>query len=155
MAIKEKIEQDLITALKAKEPRLSILRMLKSAIKNAEIEKRTKSGAGEDVSLTDDEVMALLRRQVKQLEEAMIDFQKGNRADLVEKTEAELAVIKSYLPQGMSEAELRALVDSTLSELGEVTAKDIGRVMGAVMKKAGGRADGNKVREIVAKRIGG
>ncbi|MEK7189445.1 MAG: GatB/YqeY domain-containing protein [Patescibacteria group bacterium] len=99
MAIKEKIEQDLITALKAKEPRLSILRMLKSAIKNAEIEKRTKSGAGEDVSLTDDEVMALLRRQVKQLEEAAADFQKGGRADLVEKTQAEVAVIKTYLPQ--------------------------------------------------------
>lgn len=154
MAIKEKIEQDLITALKAKEPRLSILRMLKSAIKNAEIEKRTKSGAGEDVSLTDDEVMALLRRQVKQLEEAMIDFQKGNRLDLVEKNQEELKIIKTYLPQAMSDAELQALVDATLSELGEVSAKDIGRVMGAVMKKAGGKADGNKVREMVSKKLG-
>lgn len=155
MAIKEKIEQDLITALKAKEPRLSILRMLKSAIKNAEIEKRTKAGTGEEAALTDDEILALLRRQVKQLEDALADFQRGGRADLVEKTEAELAVIKSYLPQGMSEAELRALVDSTLSELGEVSAKDIGRVMGAVMKKVGGRADGNKVRGMVSEKLGG
>lgn len=154
MAIKEKIEQDLITALKAKEPRLSILRMLKSAIKNAEIEKRTKSGAGEDVSLTDDEVMALLRRQVKQLEEAMIDFQKGNRLDLVEKNQEELMVIKTYLPQAMGEAELQALVDATLKELGEVGAKDLGKIMGAVMKKAGGKADGNKVREMVSKKLG-
>ena len=154
MAIKEKIEQDLITALKAKEPRLSILRMLKSAIKNAEIEKRTKSGAGEDVSLTDDEVMALLRKQVKQLEEAMIDFQKGNRLDLVEKNQEELVVIKAYLPQAMGEEELQALVDSTLSELGEVSAKDLGKIMGAVMKKTGGKADGNKVREMVSKKLG-
>ena len=154
MAIKEKIEQDLITALKAKEPRLSILRMLKSAIKNAEIEKRTKSGAGEDVSLTDEEVMALLRRQVKQLEEAAADFQKGGRADLVEKTQAEVAVIKTYLPQGMSDAELQALVDSTLRELGEVSIKDLGKIMGLIMKKAGGKADGNKVREMVSKKLG-
>lgn len=155
MAIKETIEQDLITALKAKEPRLSILRMLKSAIKNAEIEKRTKSGAGEDASLTDDEVMALLRRQVKQLEEAMIDFQKGNRADLVEKNQGELKIIKAYLPRAMGEEELQALVDATLKELGEVSAKDLGKIMGAVMKKAGGKADGNKVRETVLKKLGG
>lgn len=155
MAIKEKIEQDLITALKAKEPRLSILRMLKSAIKNAEIEKRTKSGAGVDAALTDDEAMALLRRQVKQLEDAMSDFQKGNRADLVEKTQEELVIIKAYLPQAMGEAELQALVDATLKELGEVSAKDIGRVMGAVMKKAGSKADGNKVRELVLKKLEG
>lgn len=155
MAIKEKIEQDFITALKAKEPRLSILRMLKSAIKNAEIEKRTKAGTGEEIALTDDEVMALLRRQAKQLEEALADFQKGNRADLVEKTQAELVIIKSYLPQAMSDAELQALVDSTLQELGKVSVKDLGKIMGAVMKKAGGRADGNKVREIVFKKLGG
>ncbi|MEK9182998.1 MAG: GatB/YqeY domain-containing protein [Patescibacteria group bacterium] len=155
MAIKEKIEQDLLTALKAKEPRLSILRMLKSAIKNDEIAKRTKSGVGEDASLTDDEIMALLRRQVKQLEEAAADFKKGNRADLVEKTQAELTIIRAYLPQAMSEAELQTLVDSTLRELGEVSVKDIGRVMGAVMKKAGGKADGNKVREMVSKKLGG
>ena len=155
MAIKEKIEQDFLTALKAKEPRLSILRMLKSAIKNAEIEKRTKSGTDEGIALTDDEVVALLRRQAKQLEEALADFQKGNRADLVEKTQAELVIIKVYLPQTMSEADLRALVDSTWLELGEVSAKDLGRAMGAVMKKAGGRADGNKVREMVLKKLGG
>ncbi|HBV58304.1 MAG TPA: glutamyl-tRNA amidotransferase [Candidatus Magasanikbacteria bacterium] len=155
MAIKEKIEQDLITALKAKEPRLSILRMLKSAIKNDEIAKRTKAGTGEEVSLTDDEAMALLRRQVKQLEDAIADFQKGNRADLVEKTQAEVAIIKAYLPQAMSDAELEALVDSSLQELGEVSAKDSGKIMGAVMKKAGGKADGNKVREMVLKKLGG
>ena len=155
MAIKEKIEQDLITALKAKEPRLSILRMLKSAIKNDEIAKRTKAGTGEEVSLTDDEAMALLRRQVKQLEDAIADFQKGNRADLVEKTQAEVAIIKAYLPQAMSDAELEALVDSSLQELGEVSVKDSGKIMGAVMKKAGGKADGNKVREMVLKKLGG
>ena len=155
MAIKEKIEQDLITALKLKEPRLSILRMLKSAIKNDEIAKRTKAGTGEDILLTNDEALALLRRQVKQLEDAMVDFQKGNRADLVEKTQAEVAIIKAYLPQGMTDAELEPLVDSILQELGEVSAKDLGKIMGAVMKKAGGRADGNKVREMVSKKLGG
>ncbi|MBI5023160.1 MAG: GatB/YqeY domain-containing protein [Candidatus Magasanikbacteria bacterium] len=155
MAIKEKIEQDLITALKAKEPRLSILRMLKSAIKNDEIAKRTKAGTGEDALLTDDEVLALLRRQVKQLEDALVDFQKGSRADLVEKTQTEVAVIKAYLPQGMTDVELQALVDATLAELGEAGAKDLGKIIGAVMKKAGGRADGNKVREIVLKKLGG
>ena len=155
MAIKEKIEQDLITALKLKEPRLSILRMLKSAIKNDEIAKRTKAGTGEDMLVTDDEALALLRRQVKQLEDAMVDFQKGNRADLVEKTQAEVAIIKAYLPQGMTDAELEPLVDSILQELGEVSAKDLGKIMGAVMKKAGGRADGNKVREMVSKKLGG
>lgn len=155
MAIKETIERDLITALKAKEPRLSILRMLKSAIKNAEIEKRTKAGTGEEAFLTDDEILALLRRQAKQLEEDLADFQKGERADLVEKTQAELVVIKSYLPQAMNDADLQTLVESILLELGKVTVKDMGRVMGAVMKKGGGRADGNKVREMVLKKLGG
>ena len=118
-------------------------------------ETKAKAGTGEDILLTNDEALALLRRQVKQLEDAMVDFQKGNRADLVEKTQAEVAIIKAYLPQGMTDAELEPLVDSILQELGEVSAKDLGKIMGAVMKKAGGRADGNKVREMVSKKLGG
>lgn len=150
MDLQEKIEQDFLEALKKKESRLSILRMLKAAIKNAEIEKRTKVKDLKAI-LIDEEIVALLRRQIKQLEEAAQDFARGGRPDLVAANQAEIETLKAYLPAGLSETELMALIEETVKELGEVGPQAAGRVIGAVMKKAGGRAEGNKVREAVNK----
>lgn len=152
MSLKEKIEKDFQVALKKKEGRLSVLRLIKAAVANAEIEKH---GRVKDLTakLTDEEVLAVLRRQAKQTEEALPDFEKGGRRDLAEQAKAELAILKSYLPAGLSEAELNVLVETTIQEMGAVGPRDLGRVMGAVMKTAGGRAEGNVVKEMVSERL--
>lgn len=126
------------------------MRMLKSAIQNAEIEKQGKL-KDLSVKLDEEEILALLRRQAKQLEEALADFVKGGRADLVEQTKAELAAVKAYLPAGLSDEDLKALVEEAVKETGASGPSDFGRLMGVVMKKVAGRADGNTVRAAVLK----
>ena len=120
---------------------LSILRMANAAIKNAQIEKM---GA-----LTDEDVRGVIRRQVKQLQDALLDFERGGRADLVEKSKKEIALLSSYLPAQMSAEDVRAKVEEILETLGPKETLDAGKAMGVVMKELKGKADGNVVREIV------
>lgn len=150
MNLHEKIEEDFLKAFKKKESRLSILRMLKAAIKNAEIEKRVKV-KDLKTTLTDEEIVALLRRQIKQLEEAAQDFARGGRQDLVTANQAEIEVLKAYLPAGLTDKELEALVEEAIKETSAAGPAEFGRLMGAVMKKVGGRAEGNTVRAAVLK----
>ncbi len=152
MKLKEKIENDFLIALKNKEERLSILRMLKAACQNAAIEKRTQV-KNLRAELEDEEIVAVLRRQVKQLEEARMDFQRGGRLDLVGKAAKEIEVLKNYLPVSLSEAELEALVKAAMNEIGPAGPNDFGKVMGAVMKKVGGKVEGEKVKEIVTRNL--
>lgn len=147
MNLKEKMEKDFQIALKTKAGSLSILRMLKAAVQNAEIAK------GINYSLNDQEMEEAIRRQVKQLEDALVDFQKGGRADLAKQAEREIAVLRAYLPAGLTDVEIVALVEEVVKESGTVSPADFGRVMGAVMKKAGGKAEGNKVKEMVEKAL--
>jgi hypothetical protein len=141
MSLRTTIFEDQTQAMKARDQeKLSTLRMLVSDIKNAEIEKRQE--------LADIDVQKVVARQAKQLKDAMKDFESGGRADLLEKTKAELAVLSAYLPEEMPDDELEALVRSQIEEMPDA---DMGKVMGAVMGRVKGRADGSRVRAVVQK----
>ena len=154
MSIAEKINQDTVAAMKAREAeKLSVLRMVKTAIKNREIEKREP--------LTDAEVLATLTTLIKQRRESIDQFTKGNRPELAEKEAAEIPIIEAYMPQAASEEELRALVGAAIAEFsvngGRPGMKEIGTVMKAVQAKlaaSGVRAEGRVVSELVKAELG-
>ncbi|MBD3281829.1 GatB/YqeY domain-containing protein [Candidatus Uhrbacteria bacterium] len=144
MSIKSDLKQELVTAMKAKDEfSTSILRMLNSSIKNKEID------LGHELS--DDEVMSDIKTMVKQGKDALADFQAAGRDDLAEKQQKELAFLERFLPEQMSDERIEELVREAIAQTGASGPSDMGKVMGAVMKQAGGAADGNRVREIVQK----
>jgi len=134
-------------AMKAKDAaRTSTLRMMKAAIMN-----REKEGGGE---ATDEDVLKLLRSQLKQRRDSVEQYQKAGRQELVDKETAEIAVIETYLPQAASEAEIEQAVSEAIAETGATSMKDMGAVMKAVMPKlAGKNADGRAVSETVKKKL--
>lgn len=141
MSFTERIEQDLKEAMKARrEAELSTLRLARSALKNKQIEVQHE--------LSDEEVLSVLRTLVKQYKDALSDFTQAGRRDLAEKQAQEIALLEKYLPAAMPESELRAICERVIREQ-NATSKDIGKVMGLVMKEINGRADGNTVRAIV------
>lgn len=142
MPINQQIEQDYLTAFKAHDQaRVDVLRLVKAAIKNAEIHLRKHE-------LTDAEATAVLMKEAKQRKESIAMYRQGNRPELAAIEEAELATISAYLPAQMDEAELSAIVSSVIAEL-KPTPKDFGKVMSAVMAKVKGRADGQRVSAAV------
>lgn len=146
MSLIEKIDTDLATAMRASETsKVSVLRMLKSSIKNEQI----KLGH----ELSDDEVMAVLKREAKQRRDSIEQYEKAERDDLADVEKTELEVIKSYLPEQLSEDELTKAVDEVISETGASSPSEMGVVMGAVLKKVGSRADGSMVAKIVRERL--
>lgn len=135
--LKEKLSQDLKDAMKAHEAqRRDVLRMLTSAVKNKEIEKR--------VELTDEQVLEVIASEVKKRKDSVTQFIAGNRKDLAEKEEAEIAVLAGYLPAQMDEDELKKIVTETVSGM-----KNVGEAMKAVMAKVKGKADGALVSKLV------
>jgi hypothetical protein len=147
MTLRDKITSDMTAAMKAKDAeRTSTLRMVKAAIMH-----REKEGAGE---LTDEDVMKLLRSQVKQRRDSVEQYSHAGRQDLVDKETAEIAVIESYLPQAASEAEIEQAVSDAVAESGATSMKDMGAVMkSAIAKLAGKNADGRAVSEAVKKKL--
>jgi len=147
MSLKEQILSDMTAAMKAKDAaRTSTLRMLKAAIVNREKDK------GEQID--DDEVIKLLRSQLKQRRDSVEQYQKGARQDLVDKETAEIAVIEGYLPQAASPEEIDKAVAAAIAETGATSMKDMGAVMKAVMPRLAGRnADGRAVSESVKKKL--
>jgi uncharacterized protein YqeY len=149
MTIAERVQQDMIAAMKAREEaRLSTLRMVKSALKLREVEKRAP--------LTDAEAIQILTTQIKQRREAIEQFTQGNRPELAAKEAAEIPIIEAYLPKMADEATIRALVQAVVAEItasgAKPTAKEMGGVMKAVQAKLQAsdlRADGKQVSEIV------
>lgn len=147
--MKEKIQNDIKDAMRAKdELRLSVLRMLSAAIHNREIEKKSKSGAAE---LTDEEIVAVIRFEVKKRRDAVEGFTKGGRQDSADKEAQESKILESYLPQELSDEEIEKIVKEVIVSLGDATMNEFGKVMGAVMKKTGGRASGDRVSGAVKK----
>ena len=136
-------------AMRAKDAdRTSTLRMVKAAIMH-----REKEGAGE---LTDEDVLKLLRSQVKQRRDSVEQYEKAGRQDLVDKETAEIAIIEGYLPQAASAAEIDQAVSETIAETGATSIKDMGAVMkGAMAKLAGKNAEGRAVSETVKKKLAG
>jgi uncharacterized protein YqeY len=149
MSLAEQITKDLMAAMKAKDaPRTAVLRMAKSAIMNKEIEKK---GA-----LDDAETVRLLQTLVKQREEAAEQFARGGRQELVDKENAEIEVLRGYLPREANDAEIAAAVEKAVAETGASSMKDMGRVMKAALAAlAGASVDGRKVNEAVKKRLAG
>lgn len=147
MSLKEKILADLTVAMKAKEPvRTSTLRMLKAAMVNRRIEKGAE--------LDEDEVMKLLRSQVKQRRDSIEQYLKGARHDLVAKETAEITVIESYLPQAASSDEIERAVAAAVAETGATSMKEMGAVMKATMAHLAGRnPDGRAVSEAVKAKL--
>ena len=149
MSLKEQIIADMTAAMKAKDAaRTSTLRMLKAAIMN-----REKEGVGET---TDEDVLKLLRSQLKQRRDSVEQYQKAGRQELVDKETAEIGIIESYLPQAASAEEIEAAVAAAITETGATSMKEMGAVMKAAMPKlANKNADGRLVSETVKKKLGG
>lgn len=147
MTISERINQDIVTAMKARdEHRLGTLRMVKSAIKNKEIDKRA--------ALDDQEAMAVLNTLIKQRKDSIEQFTKGGRQELADKEAAEIGMIEAYLPQAAGAEEITSVVRATISEMNSPTMKDMGAVMKNAMAKfaaSGSRVDGKLVSETVKK----
>lgn len=144
MSLKDQLTEDMKTAMKAKEAgklRLSVIRMAKSAIKNVEIDAKHE--------LNDEETITVLAKEVKQRRDAIEEYAKAGREDIVESLKAEIEVLMPYLPQQLSEDEIRALVSEAITQTGAQGPKDMGKVMGALMTKVKGRSDGKVVNQIV------
>ncbi|OGZ95621.1 MAG: hypothetical protein A3I44_03925 [Candidatus Sungbacteria bacterium RIFCSPLOWO2_02_FULL_51_17] len=163
MSVKEKIEEDLVSAMKnRKELTLSVLRMLVAALRSRQTEKRTKCAkvgvATEDLSreseLTEDEVLETLRSEAKKRKDAIEGFEKGGRADMAARERQELTVLGAYLPAELSDAELHAMVSEALLATGAGTMKDFGKVMGRVMAQAKNRVSGDRVSAAVKEMLG-
>lgn len=143
MSVVQRIDQEMKQALKAGDrDKVTVLRGLKSDLKYKQI------ALGKELS--DDQVMDVLTQAAKKRRESIEQFQKGNREDLVRKEEAELAIITTYLPQQLSEDEVRTIVKEAIAETGAESAKQMGAVMKALMPKIKGRADGKLVSRIVS-----
>ncbi len=149
MTLKEKITSDLKEAMKAGDTlRRDTLRLIDSAIKNSEIEKKKR-----EEGLTDEEVLEVLGRAVKQRQDSIRQFEAGGRPDLAESEKAELEIIMPYLPAQLSQAEIEAVVTEILATSENPTLADLGKIMGQAMAQLKGKADGNVVREIVKEKL--
>jgi uncharacterized protein len=149
MILQQRVDSDLKEAMRAKEAtKLGVLRMLKSALKYAAI---AKSGA--EAELSDAEAIQVIRKQTKQRQDSIESFEKGGRAELADKEKEELAILNTYLPQGMSPDELAKLVRETIAELGATSKAQMGAVMKALQIKVGGRADGKTLSAEVQKQL--
>lgn len=158
MTLKEHINEDLISALKGKEKdKALVLRTLNAAIKNAEIAKRSKlsktANGLEDLGalsvLTDEEVLGAIASQVKQRRDSIAEFEKGNRPELAEKEKKEIEILAHYMPEQMSEDEIRKIVAEAIAETKAGSVKEMGKVMALVMGRTKGKSDGATVSRIV------
>jgi len=149
MTFQERIDGDLKEAMKARETqRLGVVRMLNSALKNAAIEKYGVTG-----QLDDAEALAVVRKQVKQRQDSVEGFLKGNRPELAEQENQELAILTAYLPQQLGAEEITKLVAEAISEAGATTRAQMGAVMKIVQAKAAGRADGKALSQEVQRQL--
>lgn len=147
MPIKERLQEDWKQALKARDKfKVETISTAKAAILLEE--KRVG-----DTSVDDDAIIEILAREVKQRREAIVEFEKGNRQDLVDKCKAEIEILLSYLPQQLSEEEIYEIVRVAAVEVGANSMKDMGRLMSAVIDRTKGRADGKVVSTIVKEHL--
>lgn len=149
MTLNERIVHDLKEAMKARQQgRLDVIRMLKSAVQMAAIEK-----GGATAVLDDAEVEVVIRKQVKQRRDSIAGFEKGGRPELAAKEQSELEVLQAYLPKELTAEQLAAMIDETIKETGATTKAQFGAVMKALQPKLAGRADGKTVSQEVGKRL--
>ena len=149
MSLSEQVQKDMVDAMRNKqELRLSTLRMVKAALKNKEIDKRT--------ALDEKEELQVFSTLIKQRRDSIEAFEKGNRPELAKKEAEEIAIIEAYMPKAVSEADVTAAVRASIAEMGFPTMKDMGTVIKNVMARfAGARVDGKLVSETVKKELAG
>jgi uncharacterized protein YqeY len=148
MPLKDRVTEDMKTAMRAGEKeRLATIRLILSAIKQREVDER--------ITLDDSQVLAAIEKMIKQRKEAITQFEAGGRADLVAKETAEIAILQTYLPAQMSDAEIDALIAEAIASTGAASIKDMGKVMGAVKAKAQGRADMGAVSARIKQKLSG
>ena len=149
MSLSEQVQKDMVAAMRNKqELRLSTLRMVKAALKNKEIDKRS--------ALDEKEELQVFSTLIKQRKDSIDAFEKGNSPELAKKEAEEIAIIEAYMPKAVSEADVTAAVRASITEMGSPTMKDMGTVMRNVMAKfAGARVDGKLVSETVKKELAG
>ena len=149
MTLPERVDSDIKDAMRAKDTvKLGVLRMLKSALKYSAIEK-----AGAEGQLDDTEASQVIRKQVKQRQDSIESFDKGGRPELAAKEKEELAILQTYLPQGLSADELANMVRETIGEIGATSKAQMGAVMKALQVKVAGRADGKSLSQEVSRQL--
>ena len=162
MNLKNKINEDIKSAIKnGLSAEVSALRFLNSVIKNKELEKRSRlSKEGRPLTelvklseLIDEEVVNVISGEIKKRKESIVQYEKGGREDLAKKEIAELEILKKYVPEEMSEDELRGVIKRKLAEMGEISAKDFGKIMSSVMSEVKGRAGGELVKKIIEEEL--
>ncbi len=142
MSLKDKLMEELKAAMKNKDKlRKSVIIMVRAAIKQYEIDNRS--------DMDDNQIIEIISKQVKQKKDAIFEFEKGNRQDLVDEAKNEIDILMDYLPEQLSEEEIQNIVDETIKEVSPQGPKDMGKVMGALMPKITGKADGKIVSKLV------
>ena len=150
MSLKDRISEDIKTAMKAKDKlRLETVRSIKKVILE---EESTARGKGQE-GLTEPQELEVLTRLAKQRKDAITQYTDANRSDLADKEAAELVIIEEYLPEQLSDAAVEAVIDGLIAKTGATSAKDMGKVMGPAMKELKGRADGAKVQAMVKAKL--
>ena len=146
MSLEERLLDEMKQAMKSNDKlRLSTIRMIRSALKNKEIELRKR--------LEDEEIAKVIQAMVRKGEESVEQFQAGGRTDLVDKEKKEIEILKSFLPQPLSQEEILKIIDQSIQETQASSPKDIGKVMKSVMPKIGGKADGKLINQLVKERL--
>ncbi len=149
MNINKSLTNDMKTAMKAKDKvALNAIRQLKSAIKNSAIEK-----GGSDAILEEAEIMAVIRKQLKQRQDSITQYEENDRPELAEIEKTEVAVLEKYLPAPLSQAEIEALVAEAVAETGASSRADMGKIMGIMQQKTEGKADGKTISQAVMKAL--
>jgi uncharacterized protein len=146
MSLLERLNNDMKQAMKNKEKdKLSVIRMLKASIQNEAMKQRQ--------DLTDDEELTVLSRELKQRKDSLQEFENAGRSDLVDKVRTELVYVEAYMPQQLSEEDISKIVNETILEVNATSKADMGRVMGALMPKVKGKADGSLVNKLVQQHL--
>ncbi|MEY8733571.1 GatB/YqeY domain-containing protein [Peribacillus frigoritolerans] len=146
MSLLERLNNDMKQAMKNKEKdKLSVIRMLKASIQNEALKQRQ--------DLTDDEELTVLSRELKQRKDSLQEFENAGRSDFVDKVRTELVYVEAYMPQQLSEEDISKIVNETILEVNATSKADMGRVMGALMPKVKGKADGSLVNKLVQQHL--
>ena len=144
--MKERINNDFISAMKNKEKeKLAVMKMLKGAVQLEELNQKKE--------LTDDEIVMIVAKQIKTRKESIVEFEKGNRTDLIEQTNFEIKVLEEYMPEQMSEEEINKVIDEVFVKINPAGPSDMGKIMGAVSPILKGKADLGLVNKLIRERL--
>ena len=144
--MKERINKDFITAMKNKEKeKLAVIKMVRGAIQLEELNKKKE--------LTDDEIVSIIAKQIKTRKESSVEFEKGNRQDLIEKTKEEIKILEEYMPEQMGEEEVNKVIDEVFAQLNPTGPSDMGKIMGAISPILKGKADLGLVNKLIREKL--